>query len=263
MSNKAILVVSFGSSYKGTREKTLDVIEREIREAFPEYKIYSAYTSKTILKILKTRDSLEVYSVVEAFEKIQQDGIQEIIVQPTLMLNGVEFNIMKEEASKFKDKFQSIKFGDPLLSTTADFFAVVNSFLKSAPSISENEAIILMAHGNKNFSNDEYTSLKYIFKTKGKEHIYLGTGEYSKDIVNIIDILKRRNYKKIILIPFMIVAGKHAIKDMASEDEGSWMSLLNKAGFEVECIVKGLGENREIRGIIIEHIRKARILFDL
>ncbi|MFV0424640.1 MAG: sirohydrochlorin cobaltochelatase [Bacilli bacterium] len=254
MSKKAILVVSFGSSYLETREKTIDVIEKEMAEAFPKFSIYSAYTSKIILKILKERDKLNVNSVVEVFEKMYQDGIEEVYVQPTLVLNGIEYNIVVQEIESFKNRFKKIEFGSPLLTSTEDYLAVIDAFLADAPKLKEREAIVLMGHGSKHFSNSAYAALDYMFKAGGNHDIHVATVEAFPYLEDITGTLKANNYDKIFLIPFMIVAGEHAKKDMASSKDDSWKIILEKMGFEVECILKGLGENSKIRNMFIEHV---------
>ncbi len=254
MSKKAMLVVSFGTSYKETREKTINRIEKDIEEQFPDYKIYIAYTSKMILRVLKDRDKLHINNVDEAMKEMLVDGIEEVVIQPTLILNGIEYDIMVEEISAYYDKFKSIKIGTPLLTTTEDSFDVIDAFLNDAPSYSKSEAIVFMGHGSEHYTNTIYASLDYMFKAKGHDNIYVGTVEAYPDLSVIIESLKKNNYNKIILIPFMIVAGDHAINDMASDEEDSWKTTLEKEGFEVECILKGLGEIDGIRKIFIEHI---------
>lgn len=255
MSNKAILVVSFGSSHKDTREKTIDIIENEIQEIFKDFKIYKAYTSKIILKILKQRDNIQINTVVEALEEMHKDGIEEVIIQPTLILNGIEYEIMREEINEFRDKFKSIKFGTPLLTTTEDSFKVVDAFLSDEPNLLENEAIVFMGHGSDHFANSIYASLDYMFKSKGYNNIFVSTVEAYPNLEDILSSLKKCKFKKIILIPFMIVAGEHAKNDMASDEDNSWKTILENEGFEVECVLKGLGENSKIRKIFIEHIK--------
>lgn len=142
MSNKGILVVSFGSSHKDTRKK-IDIIENEIQETFKEFKIYKAYTSKIILKILIQRDHIHIFSVVEVLEEMHKDGIEDIIIQPTLILNGIEYDIMSEEISGFREKFKSIKYGAPLLTSTEDSFKVIDAFLRKAPNLLRKKLLYL------------------------------------------------------------------------------------------------------------------------
>lgn len=255
MMKKAILVVSFGTSYEETRKKTIDVIDNEIKAEFQEYDIYNAYTSKMILKVIKERDSLHVNNVTEAMEEMLENGIEEVIVQPTLILNGIEYDLMVDDVKAFENKFNKIKIGTPLLTTTKDSFDVIKAFEKKSPKIKEKEAIVFMGHGSEHYTNSIYAALDYMFKAEGHKDIYMATVEAYPELDDIIDVLKEKEYKKLILIPFMIVAGDHANNDMASDEEDSWKTVLTKEGFEVECIVEGLGENEFIRKIFIEHIK--------
>lgn len=254
--NRGILVVSFGTSYMYTREKTIDQIERDIENEFPSYKIYNAFTSKMILKVLKERDHIHVNTVVEALEEMLNDGMEHIIIQPTLILNGIEYDLMMEDINQYKEKFKSVLVGTPLLTTTEDSFNVIDGFLQESPDINENEAIVFMGHGSDHYVNSIYAALDYMFKARGHENIYMATVEAYPELYDIMDGLKCKNYKKIYLLPFMIVAGDHATNDMASEEEDSWKCILENEGFQVECILKGLGENKNIRKIFIDHIYK-------
>lgn len=123
--DKAILVVSFGTSYEETRKKTIDAIEEDIREAFPDYRIYRAFTSKIIIKKLKSRDNIHVDTVSEALERMINDGIKDLILQPTHVINGIENDFMLEDLAKLKDKFNSIKIGAPLLTFTDDYKNII------------------------------------------------------------------------------------------------------------------------------------------
>lgn len=254
MSKKAILVVSFGSSYKETRKKTIDQIEIDISKSFPEYKIYNAYTSKVIIKILKNRDNICIDTVSEALEKIEKDGIEEVIIQPTLMLNGIEYDLMLKDINPYFKKFRSIFIGKPLLTTTQDSISVIDAILEYLPANDdEKEATILIGHGTKHYSNSIYAGLDYMFKNKGESNIYVITISDYPRVDDILDILKNKKYEKIKLIPFMIVAGDHAINDINSSKENSIRNILENEGFKVSCIMEGLGENKYIRQIFVNH----------
>lgn len=255
MIKKAILVVSFGTSHNDTRRKTIEQIEKEIQQAFPEYAIYRAFTSQMIIKILEDRDGLYIDTVIEAMEQMWKDGIEEVIVQPTHILNGIENDSMIRDVNLYKEKFNSILIGAPLLNETEDYRKVIKAFVKKTPRLKQNEAIVCMGHGTEHYINASYAALDYMFKSEGYDNIFMATVEAYPSLEDVIGKLKDNKYDKIILIPFMIVAGDHAQNDMAGEEEDSWKVVLEREGFEVLCIVEGLGENKDIRKIFIEHIK--------
>lgn len=253
MINKAILVVSFGTSHNDTFEKTIKVIEKDIQQAFPEYAIYRAFTSKMIIKILEHRDGIHIGTVTEVMEQMIQEGIKQVIVQPTHILNGIENDIMIHDANLYQGKFESILFGAPLLSDTKDYVQVIDAFVKKMPKLHHNEAIVCMGHGTEHYTNASYAALDYMFKSLGHHDIYVATVEAYPSLGDIIEKLQE-HYRKMILVPFMIVAGDHAKNDMAGEEEDSWKVILENKGFEVSSILEGLGENPHIRKIFIQHI---------
>jgi sirohydrochlorin cobaltochelatase len=254
MKRKAILVVSFGTSHNDTRQKTIDQIEMDIQQEYPDYTIYRAFTSKIIIKILENRDGIEIFSVTEAMEQMRRDGMKEIIVQPTHILNGIENDIMKYEVNIYKEYFSQVLFGAPLLNETEDYWKVIHACVKKFPKLNQNEAIVCMGHGTEHYTNASYAALDYMFKDGGYENIYIATVEAYPSLNHIIKKLKEKNYDKIILVPFMIVAGDHAKNDMAGDEENSWKVILEKEGFKVSYILEGLGENPDIRKIILDHI---------
>lgn len=253
---KAILVVSFGTSYEETRRKTIDAIEHDIQAAFPDYKVYRAFTSKMIIKKLKHNYNIKINTVTEALEKILNDGIKELIVQPTHIINGTENDFMIKDVQKYKDQFDSIQIGTPLLTTTEDYFSLIKIISNNFSNLKADEALICMGHGSDHYTNASYPALDYMFKSNGFSNIFLGTVEGYPTIDNVVSELKSFRPKKSYLIPLMIVAGDHATNDMAGDSKDSWKSILEANGFEAQCIVKGLGEYPEVRQLFIEHIKK-------
>ncbi len=258
MSKKAILVVSFGTSHMETRVKTIEQIETDIGLAYPGYGIYRAFTSRLIINILKNRDAFTVPTVKEAMEQMYRDGVKEVVVQPTHILNGIENENMLEEIRSCQNRFHSVKIGVPLLTSTQDYRKVISGFINELPYLQSREAIVCMGHGTTHYSNTCYAALEYMLRDYGYEDIYVATVEAYPALENVIKQLRKKNYKKIILLPFMIVSGEHAINDMAGGEEDSWKSVLEKEGYEVSCFLKGLGEYKSIRDILIEHVKEAR-----
>lgn len=254
---KAILVVSFGTSHNDTRAVTIDAIERDIQAAFPQYRIYRAWTSKMILAKLLRRDGEKIPTVREAMEEMCRDGITHVVVQPTHVINGVENDLMKEDALAYRDSFSSIVFGDPLLTSEEDTSAVIQAVAEEFHDLRADEALVLMGHGTTHFANSIYAAMDYQFKDSGYPNIFLGTVEAYPSMMSLQRLLRAYGPKKVILAPFMIVAGDHAKHDMAGDDEESWYSQFKAAGYQVECVVRGLGEYSGVRKLFIKHVTEA------
>ncbi len=257
ITKKAILVVSFGTSYEETRKATIDVIEKTIGESFPEYIIYRAWTSKMIIAKLEKRDHIHINNVKEAMEQMKNDGVTDVIIQPTHVINGIENDLMKEDALSYQEHFNSIRFGDPLLTSIDDNAKVIDAIVKEFSYLKNDEALVLMGHGTTHFSNSIYAALDYTFKDKGHPNIFLGTVESYPSMESIIRMLEAYGPKRIILAPFMIVAGDHATNDMNGNDPSSWKSQLEALGYKTSSVLKGLGEYEGIRRLLVEHVNDA------
>ena len=251
---KAILVVSFGTSYEATRKVTIEAIEKDIANAYPDYKLYRAWTSKMILAKLKKRDNLHINNVKEAMEEMIADGITDVIIQPTHVINGIENELMKEDALSYRESFHSIRFGTPLLTSEEDNQTVINAIAEEFSYLSEEEVLVLMGHGTTHYSNAIYAALDYAFKDKGHPNIFLGTVEAYPSMQSLMKMIKAYAPKKVVLAPFMIVAGDHAKNDMAGDDPESWYSQFVQEGFQVETVLKGLGEYKGIRELFVKHV---------
>ena len=256
-SKKAILVVSFGTSYNPTREKTIDVIESKIGDAFSDWKIYRAWTSKMIMAKLLKRDGIKINNVKEAMEQMRDDGITDVVIQPTHVINGIENDLMKEDALSWHDSFHSITFGTPLLTSEQDNCDMIEAINQEFSYLKADEALVLMGHGTTHYANAIYAALDYTFKDKGYPNIHLGTVEAYPSMETLLKVIREQNPSKVVLAPFMIVAGDHAHNDMASDDPDSWRCQFEAAGFPVECVLKGLGEYPEVQEIFIRHVREA------
>ena len=254
---KAILAVSFGTSHNDTRKVTIDAIERDMQEAFPDYMLYRAWTSKMIIKKLKNRDNVHVFTVLEAMEQMKKDGITDVLIQPTHVINGIENDLMKEDALAYRDDFHSITFGDPLLTSAEDNLAVIQAIADEFSDLAQDQVLVLMGHGTTHYANSIYAALDYTFKDKGYKNIFLGTVEAYPSMESLMRMVKEYNPSKVVLAPFMIVAGDHAKNDMAGDDPESWYSQFKAAGFQVEPVVKGLGEYPGIRSLLVDHLKVA------
>lgn len=254
-SKQAILVVSFGTSYSETREATIGAVEKEISVSFPDHDVRRAFTSQTIIDKLKERDGLEIDNVTEAMDRLVSDGVGTLIVQPTHVMNGIEYDEMVSMIEPYKDRFESISYGAPMLSSDDDYDKVVDVIAEEIPQLSEPDtAVVLVGHGSEHFANAAYAALSYRFHSKGYENCFVGTVEAFPDIEDIKARVKESGAEKVVLLPFMIVAGDHATNDICGEEEGTWYTEFKNEGYEVTAIKKGLGEYAGLRSLFIDHI---------
>ncbi|MDO5541139.1 MAG: sirohydrochlorin cobaltochelatase [Eubacteriales bacterium] len=253
---KAVLVISFGTSYRETREKTIDRIEKQIREAVPEYKFYRAWTSRKIMEKLEKRDGEHIADIKEAMEQMAADGIREVVVQPTFILTGYESDRMEEEVRKYSGSFEKVIFGKPLLVSKEDKRSVIETLEKEYRPGAD-ECLLFMGHGTEHAANVLYKELDELFEEMGLKDLYMGTVEGDFSLMYFLDKIGDKNYRRVRLAPFMIVAGDHAVNDMAGDEDDSWKSIIEKADYETKCFLKGLGEFEPVRKIFADHVREA------
>jgi sirohydrochlorin cobaltochelatase len=254
---KAILVVSFGTSYADTRKVTIEACENAIKDAFPDYETRRAFTSNIIIKILKDRDNILVDTPEEALQKLQDEGFAEVIVQPLHVIPGAEFHDVVKMVRQYESAFETIRLGVPLLATTDDYMAVAEAIATQLPEMEDHEAVVFMGHGTHHPANAAYPALERVFEDKGMANLFMGTVEGYPALGHVIDRLRMHSIEKVTLMPFMLVAGDHAENDMAGDEEDSWKMQLKKEGFVVDISLHGLGENAEIQKLYVQHIRDA------
>lgn len=249
---KAILVVSFGTSHLDALEKNIVPIENQIAETFPQYKVYRAFTSKMIKNKLMRKENLFVPNVTESLEQMVKDGVEQVVVQPSHIINGIENDRMLSDVMAQADKFQRIRVGNPLLTSVEDYKKAIHAVMEEAP-LEADEVLILMGHGTEHHANSAYPTLEYTSHSLGYNQVLVGTVEGFPDLKDVMTKLEISGSKKVTLMPFMIVAGDHAKHDMAGEED-SWKTELEENGYEVKAVVKGLGEMKGIRNIFMDHI---------
>ena len=249
---KAVLVVSFGTSYHETRKKTIEACEKKISEKLEGYDFYRAFTSNMIINKLKIRDNIFINNPTEALQKLADAGYEEVIVQTLYIICGEEYNKLKEQVESFKSKFRKIAIGRPLLTTIEDYRETVEAIRKQLEEIKVDEAVLFMAHGTKYESHLAYSDLEYMFGNDDI-NVYMGRVEGFPKIDQVIEKLKLDNIKTVDVMPFMLVVGYHVINQMASNEEDSWKSKLEKEGFRVNIHLKGLGEYPEIQAKFANH----------
>lgn len=258
-SDTAVLVVSFGTSYNDSRDITIGAVENAIAKAHPEYEVRRAFTAQIIIDKLKERDGLEIDNVTEALDRAVADGVQNLIVQPTHLMDGLEYMDLMAELGEYKEDFASISVGDPLLTSDADFEGVITAITDATKEYDDGEtAIVFMGHGTEAESNQVYTAMQDKLAAGGFENYYIGTVEAEPSLDTVVSALKENGtYKKVVLEPLMVVAGDHANNDMAGDEEDSWKTALEAEGYEVECLLRGLGELEGIQKIYVEHMEQA------
>lgn len=258
-SDKEILVVSFGTSYSNSRHVTIGAVEDAIREAYPDYQVRRAFTSQIIIDKLKKEENIEIDNVKQALDRAVANGVKTLVVQPTHLMNGLEYNDLKKELDKYKDKFDKIALGKPLLTSDEDFKQVIAAITNDTKEYLDGEtAICFMGHGTEADSNKVYATLQEKLKAAGYNDYFVGTVEAKPSVDDLIAQVKESGkYKRVILQPLMVVAGDHANNDMAGDGEDSWVSKFKAAGFEVKPVLRGLGQNYDIQKIYLEHLKAA------
>lgn len=256
--DQAILVVSFGTSYNDSRDITIGAVEKAIETAFPDYEVRRAFTSDIIMDILAERDGLEIDTVEEALDRAVADGVKTLVVQPTHLMNGFEYTDLAEALSKYTDSFEQLALGEPLLTDDADFDAVAEAIVADTASYADgNTAICFMGHGTEAESNSVYAKLQEVLTEKGYNDYYIGTVEAEPTLEDVVVAVEEGEYSKVVLQPLMVVAGDHANNDMAGDEEGTWKDAFEKAGYEVECVLRGLGQLESVQDIYAAHTQAA------
>lgn len=254
---KGLLVISFGTSYKDTCEKTIGAIENDLRAAFPERRFYRAWTSGFIRKKILERDGEKILSPEEALDAAKEEGITDVVIQPTHMLAGGEFAKIVDALKPQMEHFEKVSVGGPLLETEADIKEFTEIMTEIFSDVKEDEMAVFMGHGSDSIKLPVYTLLNDEFAHARHENFCVGTVEFEPGIEPVLEKVRERKPKKVYLSPLLIVAGDHANNDMAGDEPDSWKNLIAAEGTEVECIVKGLGEYPGIRAMYAERAKAA------
>lgn len=254
---KVLLAVSFGTSYDDNRDLSIGGVEKALAAAYPDYEVRRAFTAQTIIDILAKRGT-EIDNVKQAMDRLVSDGVKDVVIQPTTIMNGFEYDDLVAEASAYKDKFDSFVIGSPLLTTDDDFNAVADAITShTAQYATDGTAVVFMGHGTEAPSNAVYAKLQKILIDKGHKNYFVGTVEATPTVEDVIAAAKKAGDTKAVLLPLMVVAGDHANNDMAGDDPDTWKSQFTKAGFQVQCVLEGLGQNPDIQKLYVAHAKAA------
>lgn len=263
---KAIVVVSFGSTYEETVKKSIESTENKIRTAFPGYDVFRAFTSRMVIRRLSER-GIQVDTEKQAIERLQAAGYQEVYVQPLHIVAGEEYDKVKRSVVEYahaKDKaFERIAIGRPLLfymgqeEQPDDYLTVIDAVKSQLAKLEKDQAVVFMGHGGVHPANAAYAVLQMKLEQAGFEHAYVYTVEGFPSLDSVLEKLQKQQVRKVALLPFMLVAGDHAQNDMAGNEPDSAKSQLLTAGFEVEAYLCGLGEHAAIQGIYVQHLKDA------
>ena len=242
---KAILVVSFGTSHMDALKNSIEKIENKIKEEFKEYDVYRAFTAHMIIKKIKNRDGINIPTPEEALEELREKGYEEVLVQPLHIIPGEEFDYIKGIVKIHKDDFKSIKIGRPIFyyqgmeGLPKDY----SLFIESIKEVLENEeSVVLFGHGTAHYGNAVYGMLQTVLVDEEYDNVFVATVEGYPSIESCIKRMKKKNIKKTKLVPLLLVAGDHAKNDMASDEDDSLKSMLEREGIEVRLHMHGLGE---------------------
>jgi sirohydrochlorin cobaltochelatase len=258
--DKAILVVSFGTTDPETRRLNIGAVEDAISEAAgDDYIVRRCFTSQMIIIIINKRENIRIDNISEALERAAGDGIRTLIVQPTHLMNGLEYDKLSRILGEHADSFDSIALGDPLLTSEEDFSRAADALIEASSEYDDGDtALVFMGHGTEAASNGIYERMQKVFAAKGRDNYYVGTVEARPSIDDVISAVGLGDYSRVVLRPLMLVAGNHAVNDMADpEDPYSWYSRFTEAGYETKCIIEGLGQIAAVRDMYADHALRA------
>ena len=260
ISEKGLLVVSFGTSYNDSRRLTVGAIENAIENAFPDYSVRRGFTSQIIIDHVKKRDNVSIDNVTEALNRAVDNGVKTLVVQPTHLMNGLEYTDLVNELADNSDAFEQVAVGEPLLTSDDDFKAVISAITDATKEYDDGEtAICFMGHGTEADSNAVYQKMQDMLKEEGFDNYYVGTVEATPSCEDVINQVKEGSYKKVVLEPLMIVAGDHANNDMAGDDDDSWKSQFEASGAfdEIDTQIEGLGRIDAVEQLYVQHTKAA------
>ena len=222
-----------------------------------EIGVRRAFTSQIIIDHVNKRDGVKIDNVKEALDRAVDNGVKNLVVQPTHLMAGLEYHDLEEEVMSYADAFESITMGENLLAEDGDFEEVAKIITARTAEYDDGEtAICFMGHGTEAESNAVYAKMQEVLTADGFENYFVGTVEATPSLEDVMAAVGEGEYKRVVLMPLMVVAGDHANNDMAGDEEDSWKSQFEAEGYSVECVLEGLGQQPEIQELYVEHLQK-------
>ena len=275
-----LLVVSFGTSFNDSRAEDIGGVEKALQAAYPDWSVRRAFTAQIIINHVQARDDEKIDNVDQALERAVSNGVKNLIIQPTHLMHGAEYDELKEAVDGYKDKFESVTIAEPLLGEVGSDATVINEDKQAVAEAitaqavkSENydsldaaaedgTAFVFMGHGTSHTAKVSYSQMQTQMDTLGYKNVFIGTVEGEPEETaceNVIEAVKAAGYKKVILRPLMVVAGDHANNDMAGEDEDSWKSQFEASGAfdEIDTQIEGLGRIDAVEQLYVQHTKAA------
>ena len=275
-----LLVVSFGTSFNASRAADIKGIEDALQAAYPDWSVRRAFTAQIIINHVQARDGEKIDNMQQAMDRAVANGVKNLVVQPTHLMHGAEYDEMMEMIDSYRDKFESVAVAEPLLGEVGADAAVINSdkeavakaitaaavkdagFDSLDAAAAEKTAFVFMGHGTSHTAKISYSQMQTTMQTLGYDNVFIGTVEGEPEETaceNVIEAVKAAGYTKVVLRPLMVVAGDHANNDMAGADDDSWLSEFKASGAfeEVDTQISGLGEISDIQQLYIAHTKAA------
>lgn len=275
-----ILAVSFGTSFNDSRVADIKGIEDALQEANPDWSVRRAFTAQIIINHVQARDGEKIDNVDQALERAVDNGVKNLVVQPTHLMRGAEYDELVEAVENYKDKFETVKIAEPLLGEVGADADAVNSDKEAVAKALTAEAVkdagydsldaakedgtafVFMGHGTSHTAKVSYSQMQTQMKDLGYDNVFIGTVEGEPEETScesVIDAVEKAGYKKVVLRPLMVVAGDHANNDMAGDDDDSWLNMFKASGkFDsVDTQITGLGEIKDIQQIYVDHTAEA------
>ena len=259
----AIVVMSFGTTYKETRKKTIDATVEAIKAAHPNTKVVTAFTSHIIRDRIQEKEGITYPTPEEALDQLKAEGYTRVALTTLDIIPGMEYNYDVAVYNLYKNNFKKMTLGTPLMywmgqeNQTDEVMEVVKAVSTQFPKVGKQDAVLIMAHGTPDPSNAYYAVIQDRIEEAGLKNTFIYTVEGTPNLEQVIPQLKARGIKNVTLMPFMMVAGDHANNDMAGNEPDSHKSILEKDGFKVDTYLHGLGENQNIRNIFVERANEA------
>ena len=275
-----LLVVSFGTSFNDSRVKDIKGIEDALQAAYPDWSVRRAFTAQIIINHVQARDGEKIDNMQQAMDRAVANGVKNLVVQPTHLMHGAEYDEMMEMIDEYRDKFESVAVAEPLLGEVGSDATVINEDKEAVAKAVTAEAVatagyesveaaakngtafVFMGHGTSHTAKVSYSQMQTAMQTLGYDNVFIGTVEgepESTSCENVIEAVKAAGYTKVVLRPLMVVAGDHANNDMAGADEDSWLSQFEASGAfdSVDCQIAGLGGVADVQQLYVAHTKAA------